>query len=299
MLYNEKKRKEEFAMSLVNIKEMLIRADQENYAVPQFNVWNLEWISAVLTTCQELRTPVILGVSVNRAKYMGGYLVASQMIQAYMNAQAIRVPVALHLDHAPTFEDCKEAIDAGFTSVMIDASREELTQNIEITRKVVDYAHSRNVSVEAELGRVGGKEEQIVAESSYVIPEECLELVQKTGIDALAPALGSVHGYYRGEPKLGFDRMEEIHRLISLPLVLHGGSGLPEDQLKKAIRCGTAKINVNTDCLDAWAKILRRAVKEAPDEIDPRKLIGPGKKGIAEVIRTKCAIFGSIGKGER
>lgn len=166
-------------MSLVNIKEMLIRADQENYAVPQFNVWNLEWISAVLTTCQELRTPVILGVSVNGAKYMGGYLVASQMIQAYMSAQAIRVPVALHLDHAPTFEDCKEAIDAGFTSVMIDASREELAQNIEITRKVVDYAHSRNVSVEAELGRVGGKEEQIVAESSYAIPEECLELVQK------------------------------------------------------------------------------------------------------------------------
>jgi len=283
-------------MALVNIKEMLIKAKNNHYAVPQFNVWNLEWISAVLDKTQELQTPVILGVSCNGAKYMGGYYVVTQMIKAYMISNNITIPVAIHLDHAPSFEECKLAIDAGFTSVMIDASKMNLADNINITKKVVEYAHLRNVSVEAELGRVGGKEDFVVAESFYAIPEECVELVNKTGIDVLAPALGSVHGIYSGEPKLGFDQMKQIQKMTNVPLVLHGGSGLPIEQLQKAIQCGTSKINVNTDCLIAWKDIVKGIIDNSPNEIDPRKIIGPGKEGIKKIVQEKCVVFHCIGK---
>lgn len=284
-------------MPLVNMKEMLIKARKNGYAVPQFNVWNLEWISAVLDECQLLQTPVILGVSVNGAKYMGGYYVVSQLIKAYIISNNISIPVAIHLDHSQSFDECKNAIDGGFTSVMIDASKEVLNDNISITKRVVEYAKLRNVSVEAELGRVGGKEDFVVAESCYAIPEECLKLVKETGVDVLAPALGSVHGVYRGEPKLGFTQMKEIADLVNIPLVLHGGSGLPDQQLLKAIKCGTSKINVNTDCLIAWKSIVDDIIKRKPEEIDPRKIIGPGKEGIAKVIKNKCSIFGSINRG--
>ena len=177
-------------MNLVNIKELLRKAEKEHYAVPQFNVWNLEWISAVLDECQELQTPVILGVSQNGAKYMGGYYVVTQLIKAYIIKNNITIPVAIHLDHAATFETCKEAIDEGFTSVMIDASKMPLEENIATTKKVVDYAHSRGISVESELGRIGGKEDLVVAESCYAVKEECLQMVKETNIDCLAPALG-------------------------------------------------------------------------------------------------------------
>jgi len=283
-------------MALENLKDMLNKAKINKYAVPQFNVWNLEWISAVLDECQKISTPVILGVSVNGAKYMGGYYVVSQIIKSYIKSNNIDIPVAIHLDHSPSFEECKNAIDGGFTSVMIDASKEVLENNIAITKKVVEYAHSKNVTVEAELGRIGGKEDFVVAESSYAIPSECLRLVKETKIDTFAPALGSVHGVYHGEPKLGFKQMKEIQELTDLPLVLHGGSGLPNEQLKKAISCGTCKINVNTDCLLAWKDILNKVLKDNPNEIDPRKIIGPGKIGIANVIKEKCTVFGSIGK---
>lgn len=283
-------------MNLVNIKELLRKAEKGRYAVPQFNVWNLEWISAVLDECQELQTPVILGVSQNGAKYMGGYYVVTQLIKAYIIKNNITIPVAIHLDHAATFETCKEAIDEGFTSVMIDASKMPLEENIATTKKVVDYAHPRGVSVESELGRIGGKEDLVVAESCYAVKEECLQMVKETNIDCLAPALGSQHGIYKGEPKLGFRQMEEIHNLVGIPLVLHGGSGIPDDQIRRAISLGTAKINVNTDCLCAWVKILHEEIKNNPNEIDPRKLIGPGKQGIKDVIKNRCEVFGSIGK---
>lgn len=283
-------------MALENMNLILKKANEGHYAVPQFNVWNLEWVSAVLDQCNEIKTPVILGVSQNGAKYMGGFLVVVEMIKAYIKSQNITIPVAIHLDHASSFEICKEAIDAGFTSVMIDASKYSLNENILMTKQVVEYAHKFNVSVEAELGRVGGKEDLVVAESFYAIPDECEKMVNMTHIDCLAPALGSVHGFYRGEPHLGFNEMKEIHEKIKLPLVLHGGSGLPDEQLKKAISLGTAKINVNTDCLVAWIEIVRDILEKNPKEIDPRKIIGPGKKGIQEVIKNKCEIFGSIGK---
>ena len=192
-------------MCLVSMKEMLIKAREGHYAVGQFNINNLEWTEAILDEAQALNAPVILGVSEGAAKYMGGWLVVSAMVKAYIKSKNITVPVALHVDHGSSFEVVKAAIDAGFSSVMIDASHFPFEENIEVTKKVVEYAHARGVSVEAELGRVGGQEDHVVAETMYADPEECRILVEKTGIDCLAPALGSVHGPYHGEPKLGFD----------------------------------------------------------------------------------------------
>lgn len=283
-------------MGLVNMKEMLIKARKEHYAVGQFNINNLEWTQAILDEAQALNAPVILGVSEGAGKYMGGWTVVSAMVKAYIEAKNITVPVALHLDHGTSFEVCKAAIDAGFTSVMIDASHYPFEENIEMTKKVVEYAHARGVSVEAELGKVGGQEDNIVAESMYADPEECKILVEKTGIDCLAPALGSVHGPYHGEPKLGFKEMAYINELLNMPLVLHGGSGIPDEQLRKAIDRGTAKINVNTESQQAWTAIVRKVLSEDSKVYDPRKIIGPGKEGIKAVVRAKCEVFGCINK---
>lgn len=283
-------------MCLVSMKEMLIKAREGHYAVGQFNINNLEWTEAILDEAQALNTPVILGVSEGAAKYMGGWLVVSAMVKAYIKSKNITIPVALHVDHGSSFEVVKAAIDAGFSSVMIDASHFPFEENIEITKKVVEYAHARGVSVEAELGRVGGQEDHVVAETMYADPEECRVLVEKTGIDCLAPALGSVHGPYHGEPKLGFDEMDYINKLLKMPLVLHGGSGIPDDQLRKAIDRGTAKINVNTESQQAWTAIVREVLEKDKNVYDPRKIIGPGKEGIKNVVRAKCEVFGCINK---
>lgn len=283
-------------MCLVSMKEMLIKAREGHYAVGQFNINNLEWTEAILDEAQALNAPVILGVSEGAAKYMGGWLVVSAMVKAYIKSKNITVPVALHVDHGSSFEVVKAAIDAGFSSVMIDASHFPFEENIEITKKVVEYAHAKGVSVEAELGRVGGQEDHVVAETMYADPEECRILVEKTGIDCLAPALGSVHGPYHGEPKLGFDEMAYINKLLKMPLVLHGGSGIPDDQLRKAIDRGTAKINVNTESQQAWTAIVREVLEKDKNVYDPRKIIGPGKEGIKNVVRAKCEVFGCINK---
>ncbi len=283
-------------MALVSMKEMLIKAREGHYAVGQFNINNLEWTGAILDKCQELKAPVILGVSEGAMRYMGGWNTIVGMVRGYIIDKNITVPVALHLDHGSSFEACKAAIDAGFTSVMIDASHHEFEENIAITKKVVDYAHLRGVSVEAELGKVGGQEDDVVAESMYADPQECEELVERTHIDALAPALGSVHGPYHGEPKLGFKEMAYINDLLKMPLVLHGGSGIPDEQLRKAIDRGTAKINVNTESQQAWTAIVRKVIAENATVYDPRKVIGPGKKGIADVVEAKCKVFGCIDK---
>ena len=283
-------------MCLVSMKEMLIKAREGHYAVGQFNINNLEWTEAILDEVQALNAPVILGVSEGAAKYMGGWLVVSAMVKAYIKSKNITVPVALHVDHGSSFEVVKAAIDAGFSSVMIDASHFPFEENIEITKKVVEYAHAKGVSVEAELGRVGGQEDHVVAETMYADPEECRILVEKTGIDCLAPALGSVHGPYHGEPKLGFDEMAYINDLLKMPLVLHGGSGIPDEQLRKAIDRGTAKINVNTESQQAWTAIVREVLEKDKNVYDPRKIIGPGKEGIKNVVRAKCEVFGCINK---
>ncbi|MCD8203846.1 MAG: class II fructose-1,6-bisphosphate aldolase [Coprobacillus sp.] len=285
-------------MALESMKDMLLKAREGHYAVGQFNINNLEWVSAILDEVQELQAPVILGVSEGACKYMGGPHVVVEMVKAYILDNNITVPVAIHLDHGQSVEMCKKCIDAGFTSVMIDASKYPLEENIRLTKEVVDYArkHTPYVSVESELGRVGGQEDTVVAESMYAIPSECVELVKATDIDALAPALGSVHGPYHGEPKLGFKEMEEIGNLVQMPLVLHGGSGIPDFQIKKAIQCGTCKINVNTECQIEFAKVVREVVAKDSEVYDPRKILGPAKKGITKVVLEHCEMFGCIGK---
>jgi fructose-bisphosphate aldolase class II len=280
------------------MKEMLIKARAGKYAIGQFNINNLEWTLAILDEAEALQAPVILGVSSGAAKYMGGFNVIVGMVKGLMSDRHITVPVALHLDHGDGFDICKAAIDAGFTSVMIDASHHPLDENIEITKKVVDYAHARGVSVEAELGRVGGQEDHVVAETMYAIPEECQLLVKETGIDCLAPALGSVHGPYKGEPKLGFKEMAYINDLIKLPLVLHGGSGIPDFQLVMAIERGTAKVNVNTELQQEWTAVVRSVLAKDEKVYDPRKIIGPGIAAIRKVVKAKCDVFGCIGKAK-
>ena len=287
-------------MALENMVGMLNKAFKEHYAVGQFNINNVEWTSAILEEAEKTKTPVILGVTTSAAKYMGGWHTVVGMVKGLMEDLKITVPVALHVDHGPTVKDCKDAIDAGFTSVMIDASHYPLEENIRIVKEVTDYAHSRPnyVSVEAELGRVGGQEDFVVAESAYAIPEECVRLVKETGVDCLAPALGSVHGPYHGEPKLGFKEMKEIAGLVNIPLVLHGGSGIPNDQLRMAIDRGTSKININTECQMAWTKIVREVLSTNDKVYDPRKIIGPGREGIKQVFIDKVTVFGSLGQAE-
>src|SRR5699024_4758966 len=215
-------------MPLVSMKEMLIHAKENQYAVGQFNLNNLEYAQAILQAAEEEKSPVILGVSEGAGRYMGGFKVVVAMVEALIEEYGTTVPVAIHLDHGSSFEKCAEAIHAGFTSVMIDASSFPLDENIALTKKVVELAHIHGVSVEAELGTVGGQEDDVIADGViYADPKECLKLVEATDIDCLAPALGSVHGPYKGEPNLGFKEMEEISKTIALPLVLHGGTGIP------------------------------------------------------------------------
>ena len=285
-------------MALENMVKMLQRAQKEHYAVGQFNINNVEWVGAILDEAMALRTPVILGVSEGAMRYMGGWHTVVGMVKGYMEDKHVDIPVALHLDHGSSVESCKAAIDAGFTSVMIDGSHHPLEENIKMVKEVVEYAHARGVSVEAELGKVGGQEDDVVAESMYADPAECVRMVKETGIDCLAPALGSVHGPYHGEPKLGFDQMEEIHQLVKIPLVLHGGSGIPYDQIRKAIDRGTCKINVNTECQQYWARIVREVLKKDDKVYDPRKIIGPGKEGIKQTMREHCDVCGCNGKAD-
>lgn len=282
---------------LVNMTQMLNKAKEEKYAVGQFNINNLEWTKTILGVAQELSSPVILGVSEGAARYMGGYRTVVGMVKGLMEDMAITVDVAIHLDHGSTFENCKKAIDAGFTSVMIDASHHPLEENIQITKEVVDYAHARHISVEAELGTVGGQEDDVIGEGiKYADKEECVRLVKETKIDFLAPALGSVHGPYKGEPVLGFKEMEAIKVATGIPLVLHGGTGIPDEKIQRAISCGTAKINVNTECQLAFAREIRKVLQENPTVYDPRKFIGPAAKGIAAAVKEKMGVFGSVGK---
>ncbi len=284
-------------MPLVSMTEMLKKAKAERYAVGQFNLNNLEFTQAILQAAQEENSPVILGVSEGAGRYMSGFKTIVKMVEGLMEDLKVTVPVAIHLDHGSSFDKCKEAIDAGFTSVMIDASHHPYEENIEITSKVVEYAHSKGVSVEAELGTVGGQEDDVVAEGiKYADPKECEDLAKRTGIDCLAPALGSVHGPYKGEPKLGFKEMEEIRDITGLPLVLHGGTGIPTKDIQQAVSLGTAKINVNTENQIASAKVVREVLAAKPNEYDPRKYLGPARDAIKATVIGKIREFGSSNK---
>ncbi|MEW9671231.1 class II fructose-1,6-bisphosphate aldolase [Ammoniphilus sp. 3BR4] len=283
-------------MPLVSMREMLNKAVEGKYAVGQFNLNNLEFTQAILQAAQEENSPVILGVSEGAGRYMGGFKTVVAMVKALMEEYKVTVPVAIHLDHGSSFEKCVEAIYAGFTSVMIDGSHHPLEENIAITKKVVDVAHALGISVEAELGRIGGQEDDLIvsdAEAAYAVPAECDQLVRETGVDCFAPALGSVHGPYKGEPNLGFDRMEEIQKLTGVPLVLHGGTGIPTKDIQRAISLGTAKINVNTENQMASAATVRKVLAEKPNEYDPRKYLGPARETIKETVKAKMREFGS------
>lgn len=278
------------------MKAMLLKAEAEKYAVPQFNINNLEWTRFILEECERLKSPVILGVSEGAVKYMGGFQTVADMVKNLVEFLSITIPVAIHLDHGSSFENCIKAINAGFTSVMIDASKYKVEDNIKITKQVTDYARTKNITVEAEVGAVGGEEDGVADELAYAKVEDALKLFNETNIDFLAPALGSVHGIYKGEPKLDFHRMVEIHDLINSPMVLHGGSGIPDDLIKKAISCGICKININTELQIAWSKGVRQFLNDDLKVYDPRKIIKSGEKNIKAMIESKIMLFGSNNK---
>lgn len=276
---------------LVNFNDMLQKAKKEHYAVPQFNINNLEWTKYILEECNKLNIPVILGVSEGAAKYMGGFLVVSSMVKAMIKSLKIEIPVCLHLDHGSSFESCKDAIDAGFTSVMIDGSKYKLSENINLTKMVVDYAHQKQISVEAEVGHIGGSEDNISSNILNATLEDCITLYENTKIDSLAPALGSVHGFYKGEPNLDFKTMKEINEAIPIPLVLHGGTGIPEEKIVQAISSGISKININTDLQATWSKAVREYLNSNNEVYDPRKIIGSGEDAIKNKIAKIVTIF--------
>ena len=281
---------------LENMNNMLLKAKENKYAVPHFNINNLEWTRFILEECENLKSPVILGVSEGAVKYMGGYNVVADMVKALTKSLNITIPVALHLDHGSNFENCKKSLDAGFTSVMIDASKHSLEENIRITKEVVEYAKKYNASVEAEIGHIGGEEDGVNGGILYADTNECIELVNQTNINALAPALGSVHGLYKGEPNLEFNLMKEIGIKTNMPLVLHGGTGIPEHQIKKAIECGTTKINVNTELQIAWTKGVREFLNNDDKTYDPRKVIKSGEASMKQAVKDKVELFGSLNK---
>lgn len=287
-------------MALVSAKGILENARDGHYAVPAININNLEWTKAVLEQTQALNSPMLIAVSEGAAKYMGGFKTIVGMVNGMMEELNITVPVALHLDHG-SYEGAKEAIAAGFTSVMYDGSALPFDENLEKTKEIVELAHSKGVSVEAEVGSIGGEEDGVIGTGELADPEEC-RLITETGIDFLAAGIGNIHGKYpENWQGLSFDRLEEIKAATgNIPLVLHGGSGIPEDQILKAIDLGVAKINVNTECQVAFADATRKYIEAGKDlegkGFDPRKLLAPGAEAIKEAVREKIEMFGSADK---
>ena len=279
---------------LQNMENMLKKAYEGKYAVPQFNINNLEWTRFILEECEKLKTPVILGVSEGAVKYKGGYKTVVDIVKGLINHLNITIPIAIHLDHGTSYESCRDAIKAGFTSVMIDASTHPIEENVRITKSVVDY--DKNVTVEAEVGAVGGEEDGIEKELAYAELEDAIKMVNESGVHFLAPALGSVHGPYKGEPKLDFIRMAKINNELNIPLVLHGASGIGDNLIKEAISNGVAKININTELQIAWSNAVREFLLENPNVYDPRKVIKSGEEALKKIVRDKVTLFGSAGE---
>ena len=285
---------------LVSAKEMLDKAKAGHYAVGQFNINNLEWTKAILETAEELKSPVILGVSEGAGKYMTGFKTVSAMVKAMIEELNITVPVALHLDHG-TYEGCYKCIDAGFSSIMFDGSHFPIDENIEKTKELVAKAHELGLSIEAEVGAIGGEEDGVIGMGECADPAEC-KMIADLGVDFLAAGIGNIHGVYpENWAGLQFDVLDAINQQIpDMPLVLHGGTGIPEDQIRKAISLGVSKINVNTECQIAFAKGVRKYIEDGKDlqgkGFDPRKLLAPGVTEIKATVKEKMEIFGSIGK---
>jgi fructose-bisphosphate aldolase class II len=285
---------------LVSATEMLKKAKAGHYAVGQFNINNLEWTKSILQVAQELNSPVILGVSEGAGKYMGGYDTVVGMTKGLIKGLGITVPVALHLDHGG-FEACYKCMEAGFLSVMFDGSHYPIDENVEKTKKLVADAHAQGISVEAEVGSIGGEEDGVVGMGECADPKEC-KAVAELGIDFLAAGIGNIHGKYpENWPGLRFDVLDAIQQLTGdMPLVLHGGTGIPADMIKKAITLGVAKINVNTECQLSFAAATRKYIEDGKDlqgkGFDPRKLLAPGCEAIKATVREKMELFGSVGK---
>ena len=285
---------------LVNAKEMLDKAKAGKYAVGQFNINNLEWTKAVLLTSEELRSPVILGVSEGAGKYMCGFNTVVGMVNGMLETLNITVPVALHLDHG-TYEGAYKAMNAGFSSVMFDGSHYPIDENIEKTTEIIAAAHAKGVSVEAEVGAIGGEEDGVVGGGEVADPMECKRIAD-LGVDMLAAGIGNIHGKYPANwAGLRFDVLDAIQQKTgAMPLVLHGGTGIPADMIKKAISLGVSKINVNTECQLTFAAATRAYIEEGKDLIgkgfDPRKLLAPGFEAIKATVKEKMELFGSIGK---
>ena len=276
---------------LTNSKKMLLDAKANKKVIYQFNINNLEWTKIILEKCNKLNTPVILGVSESAIKYMGGYNVVANLVKTMINDLNINVDVVLHLDHGSSVESCKKAIDAGFTSVMVDMSKLPLDQNISLTKEVTSYAHTKNVTVEAEIGHVGGVEDGISNNILLADYDECLEFVQKTNIDSLAPSIGTVHGIYTGVLNIDFDLIKKLNDNLTVPLVMHGGSSLSNEVLRRAIENGISKININSDLQDIWYKSVVNFIKENPNIYDPRKVIMSGKNDMEILIEEKINIL--------
>jgi fructose-bisphosphate aldolase class II len=285
-------------MGLVSAKEMLDKAYKNGYAVGHFNINNLEWTKAILLTAEENKSPVILGVSEGANKYMTGFKTVASMVKAMIEELNITVPVALHLDHG-SYEGAKKAIEAGYSSVMFDGSHYDIEENIEKTKEIVELAHSQGISVEAEVGAIGGEEDGVVGSGEVADPNEC-KMIADLGVDFLAAGIGNIHGKYPDNwAGLDFDVLNKVNDITGdVPLVLHGGTGIPEDMVKKAISMGVSKINVNTECQWSFAKATRTYIEEGKDLIgkgfDPRKLLAPGTQAIKDTVKEKMILFGSI-----
>ena len=287
-------------MALVSVKEMLEKALKGKYAVGQFNINNLEWTKAVLATAEELKSPVILGVSEGAGKYMTGFKTVADMVKAMIVGMNITVPVALHLDHG-TYEGCYKCIEAGFSSIMFDGSHFAIEENIAKTKELVSVCNKKGLSIEAEVGSIGGEEDGVVGLGECADPDECKKIAD-LGVTILAAGIGNIHGKYpENWQGLRFDVLEKIKaKTGDMPLVLHGGTGIPADMIKKAISLGVSKINVNTECQLSFAAATRKYVEEGKDQkgkgYDPRKLLAPGAEAIKETVKEKLELFGSVGK---
>ena len=287
---------------LVSAKEMLQKAKAGHYAVGQFNINNLEWTKAILLTAEELKSPVILGVSEGAGKYMCGYKTVVGMVNGMLEELKITVPVALHLDHG-SYEGAKKCIEAGFSSIMFDGSHLPFEENVEKTKELVAICNEKGMSIEAEVGSIGGEEDGVVGMGECADPQEC-KAIADLGVTMLAAGIGNIHGKYpENWAGLQFDVLDDIQKLTGeMPLVLHGGTGIPEDMIKKAISLGVSKINVNTECQISFAEATRKYIEAGKDlegkGFDPRKLLAPGAEAIKATVKEKMEIFGSIGKAE-
>ena len=285
---------------LVSAKEMLQKAREGKYAVGQFNINNLEWTKAILLTAEEMRSPVILGVSEGAGKYMTGFGTVAAMVKAMIDELNITVPVALHLDHG-TYEGCYKCIKAGFSSIMFDGSHYPIEENVEKTRELVHVTENLGLSLEAEVGSIGGEEDGVVGMGECADPDEC-KMIADLGVTMLAAGIGNIHGKYpENWAGLSFETLEAVKEKVGdMPLVLHGGTGIPEDMIKKAISLGVAKINVNTECQLSFADATRKYIEAGKDQqgkgYDPRKLLAPGTEAIKATVKEKMELFGSIDK---